>query len=397
MPTDDMHLSCAETPLWIPPLLTVDQLAPCKSCTLSLTATLAGPGAVVSTPNGLSVSENTTVSLSVNGVQYNLVESYLVAPGAHKLPGRQNPCDAEYLLYFNNSLYANERGIVLCLPIDIGTGPGTAYFKTLDTTVRNNRPTLATILPEGAQYMMYSGADLKGRSRTNAAPRELCDPTRRTVSYYVCLTPIAIEAPDFQRLSSYIDSNTYKGPPRPLTDAMKARVLALVTLIPALTCKGTTSSKDPGVAPTALKCYRIDKDKNIINNKVYVGDQKPPSTTLQDELDGKEDKTIEPPASIQPGDIEYIIGIVLGVVAGLGLCSLVAYFIWNNTFSGYAKVSAGPPPPPVVAATAPASSTSSNSSNSSTNPYLNPYIWIAAGGVIAVFLLGALVGALVFG
>ena len=89
----------------------------------------------------------TTVSLSVNGVNYNLVESYLVFPGAHKLPGRQNPCDAEYLLYFNNSLYAHETGIILCLPIDIGPGPGTDYFKRLDTTVRNDRPTLATILP----------------------------------------------------------------------------------------------------------------------------------------------------------------------------------------------------------------------------------------------------------
>jgi hypothetical protein len=210
-----------------------------------------------------------------------------------------------------------------------------------------------------------------------------------------------MEAPDFNRLVSYQDSNIYKGPPRPLTDAMKARVLALVTLIPALTCKESPLSKDPGVAPKALKCYRIDKYKNIINNKVYVGDQKPPNTTLQDELDGKEDTTTEPPASVQPGDIEYVISIIIGVVAGLGLCSLVAYFIWNNTFSGYAKVSAGAPVvgPPATSASSSGSSGSStsSSSDSSTNPYLNPYIWIAAGGVIAVFLLGALVGALVFG
>ena len=394
MPTDDMHLSCSETPLWIPPLLTVDQLAPCKSCTLSLTAKLAGPGAVVSTANGLSVSENTTVSLSMNGIQYNLVESYLVTPGAHKLPGRQSPCDAEYLLYFNNSLYAHETGIVLCLPIDIGSGPGTAYFKTLDTTVRNDRPTLATLLPEGAQYMSYSGADMKGRSKTNAAPRTLCDPTRRVVSYYVCLTPIAMEAPDFQRLSSYQDSNAYKGPPRPLTDAMKARVLKLVTLIPALTCKGGTGAKDPGVAPKALKCYRIDKDKNIINNKVYVGDQKPPSRTLQDELDGKVEQTTEPPASVQPGDIEYVISIVIAVLAGLGICSLAAYYIWNSTFRGYAKIAAGSPPPTVVV---PPTASATTSAAASKNPYLDPYVWMIAGGVALVFLLGALVGALVFG
>ena len=392
MPTDDMHCSCAETPIWIPPLFTADQLPPCLSCSLRLTSKIAGPGAVSSTRNGLSVSENTTVNLSVNGINYNLVESYLVFPGAHKLPGRQSPCDAEYLLYFNNSLYARETGIVLCLPIDIGPGPGTDYFKRLDTTVRNDRPTLATILPPDAQYMSYLGADLKGRSKSDARPRAVCEPVKRVVSYYVALTPARIEAPDYQRLRSLQSPDDYAGPPVPLTDTMKARILKLATLVPALKCDAKTSAKDPGVATKALKCYRVDKDKNIINNKVSVGDQAPPNTTLEDELNRKEDLS-EAPSAIQPGDVEYVIGIILGVLAGICGAALIAFYLWKRTFSGYLARVSGPtlPAGPAIPGLPGVPGVPSLSSM----PKVSPMAWLVAGVGIGAFLLGILIRSVV--
>ena len=390
MPSDDMHCSCAETPLWMPPLFTADQLPPCLSCSLRLTSKIAGPGAVSSTRNGLSVSENTTVNLSVNGVNYNLVESYLVFPGAHKLPGRQNPCDAEYLLYFNNSLYAHETGIVLCLPIDIGPGSGTDYFQRLDTTVRNDRPTLSTILPPDAQYLSYLGADLKGRSKSDARPRALCEPIKRTVSYYVALTPARMEAPDYQRLRSLQSPDDYAGPPVPLTDALKSRILKLATLVPALKCDAkTASSNDPGVATKALKCFRVDKDKNIINNKVYVGDQGPPNTTLEDELAGKGEAP-EAPSAIQPGDVENVLGIILGVVAGICGAALIAFYLWKRTFSGYLARLSMPGAP-----AAPGESSLPSLPSLPSAPSVSPIAWLVAGVGIGAFLLGILIRSVV--
>jgi hypothetical protein len=346
---------------------------------------------VSSTRNGLSVSENTTVNLAVNGVNYNLVESYLVFPGAHKLPGRQNPCDAEYLLYFNNSLYARERGIVLCLPIDIGPGPGTDYFQRLDTTVRNDRPTLATILPPDAQYMSYLGADLKGRSKSDARPRALCEPVKRTVSYYVALTPARMEAPDYQRLRSLQSSKDYEGPPVPLTDTMKPRILKLATLVPALKCDAKTSVNDPGVATKALKCYRVDKDKNIINNKVYVGDQAPPNTTLEDELAGKKEAP-EAPSAIQPGDVENVLGIILGVIVGICGAALIAFYLWKRTFSGYLARVSGPtlPAGPAIPG-APGLPGVPGVPSLSSMPKVSPMAWLVAGVGIGAFLLGILI------
>ena len=87
-----------------------------------------------------------------------------------------------------------------------------------------------------------------------------------------------------------------------------------------------------------MKCYRLDQQKDIIGDKVYVGDQKRPDTlaneisktnTEIDSLDGISD------ASIRPGDIEKWLGITLGVILGVIICATVAYYVWKYTFKNY--------------------------------------------------------------
>jgi hypothetical protein len=95
------------------------------------------------------------------------------------------------------------------------------------------------------------------------------------------------------------------------------------------------------VSTKSLKCYRIDKRRDVINDKVYVGDQKKPGRTLDQEIaDNAIDLSgsdVDPTTgnSVRPGDIETILGIVLGVTVGVIVCATIAFLIWKYTFSNY--------------------------------------------------------------
>ena len=98
--TSDSIFSCDETPLKCPQLMDIARIYPCTSCTLRLNADVSGPGIVNAHPNGLLLDENPQTTLTVNGIQHNLIESFIYVPGAHRLPGQQEPYRMEVALYF---------------------------------------------------------------------------------------------------------------------------------------------------------------------------------------------------------------------------------------------------------------------------------------------------------
>lgn len=375
--SEDNYFGCKETPIAFPLGFLASQLPPCTSCTLRLSSKEAGTGAVRDSPTGLSVTESPTVAWTINGIVYNLLESFLVFPGAHKLEGRQTPCDAEYLLFFRAMIDGEDRQACLCIPIDIGSGPSAPYFRTLDATVRAGRPALSSILPAGTQVLSYRGADLRGRSAKNARPRSFCDPVKRTLTYYVCLTPTRMEAPDFARLKTLAPSHA--GPARPATDAMSTRLIKLGTLIHEIVLETNLKKKGrvkgEGVPTEAMKCVPLDPDRDIVGDKIYIGGKQ--QTSLRDELSSE-----APPAdsaSIKPGDIESTVGLVIGIALALVLCSFIGLFIWSRAFGNYERVAGASINVAALLPTLPTVTVS-------------PQLWYIAGGGFALFFFGLLIG-----
>jgi len=343
----DNAFGCAETPVWIPSGFNITRIPPCGSCDLRLIAKLAGPGNVTPLPEGLLINENPTASLRINGLGHNLVAAILTFPGAHRLPDRQEVCDAELMLYFQNDRDSTKH-VCLCLPVDAGVGIGTRYFGTLATGILKGRPTVETLIPAGATFISYKGADMRGRDAKRSRLRSKCDPVSSFVTYYLCLKPIYISPIDYKRLKTrFLEEDTYVGPVKPLADAVVDRLIRI-----GLFVSGIKVGEDNVVAKTStnnLKCYKIDPGRDIKDGRVYVGGEKAPKRTLQDELAMKDDglagegdalgEFASKSGTIKPGSIEKILAIVIGVTIGLILCATIAYFVMRKTFDNYIPAS----------------------------------------------------------
>jgi hypothetical protein len=335
MAAADNIFSCNETPLKFPQLMDITRLYPCISCKLRLNAQIPGTGNVRQYDTGLVLDENPQTTLSINGIQHNLLESHIFLPGAHRLPGQDEPSVAEVALYFRTDNRQNE----VCLFIPVNIGAPNPYFASLDTIVRN-RPTVGTLVSPTSSIISYRGADVRGRNSKDNRPRTMCDPISKIITYYVLMTPTTISAADYQRLKNLAVGSV--GPAKPITEVIESRY-KLLTRIDGITVINTIrpeSSKDSGIATKAMKCYRLDKDKDVVNDKVYIGGH--PGSTLDKELTAtdatKADGEDSRDTSIQPGDIEKWIGIIIGVVLAILIVSFLIYIIWNGTFRNYMQV-----------------------------------------------------------
>lgn len=315
----------------------IKQLYPCLSCKIRLNAQIAGPGNVTKHETGLLLNENPQTTLSINGIQHNLLESYIYIPGAHRLPDQQEPYPLELACYFRND--DGQKQVCLCIPVQIGAA--NSYFSGLNQVIRN-RPTLGTLVSPTSSILSYRGADMRRRSGRDSRPRSACDPISQVITYYVVMTPTTIAASDYQILLSIAKGAA--GPPKPITEVIESKY-KLLTRIDGMSV--VTSAKPPvskkvkdGVSTNAMKCYRLDKDKDVVNDKVYIGGR--PGSTLDKELESKQasdaDGEDSQDTSIQPGDIEKWIGIIIGVIIGLLIIAFLIYIVWSGTFRDYIKV-----------------------------------------------------------
>ena len=333
---DDM-LGCAETPVWFPFAFDMSQLQACLSCTLRLTAKIAGPGDVSPRVEGLLLNENPMTTLAVNGIQHSLIETVLMFPGAHRFPNMQNPYPAEMALYFRNTIDVSKR-ICLAIPLQVGVGPANAYFATLDKGIYAGRPTATSLLSPTTEFIVYRGADLRGRSADDSRPRAWCEPVNTVLSYYVSVAPAHITAPDLARLMARAGAGR-KGPAKPLTEIVKTRIVNIGMRVEGIKLDGPgvgNTGSSGAVTTKQMKCHRLDEDLDIEGDKVYIGGKRP-GTTLADELLRPSDDgdAAVPDSAVQPGDIEKILAIVIGVTIGVLLCGALAYFLWNKTFTNY--------------------------------------------------------------
>jgi len=335
MSVADKLFTCQETPVWTPATFDPRALPACLSCTLRLSSLLPGPGSIQPSDIGFTVDENPTTILSINGIDYNLSKAELVIPGLHRLYGMQTVCDAEYIVSFRNTGDA-KKTVLFCIPLTIGDGHGTAYFKNMGVISRA-QPTLSQLVSPDTAFMTYPGASLYGRTKTTSAPQQICNPISYPVTYYVALTPSSITSADYQRLHSQLSSK-HKGGPVPVTEITMTRATSLLTYITSMKLVGPKSEKEAedAMSTTALKCHRIDPNKDIKNDKVYIGGA-PNENTLKKELENAAsgDTPDGDSATVKPGDIEKIVSIVLGVTIAVIICAAIVYFVWKGTFSHY--------------------------------------------------------------
>ena len=340
----DNFLSCAETPLWVPITFDISTLQTCMSCSLKLTADIGGPGNIRPQETyGLVFEESPLATLSINGIQHNTFRSHMVFPGAHKLPGTNSTYPCEVIIYFQNTKMPGKH-VCLILPIDIGVGDTNEYFYKLTNDVRNDRPPMTTLLHPKLQFLSFDGASLNGRTLKDSRPRERCDPTQEIVTYYIVLEPLKILHDDYARLRSLHGGG--QGPPKPVLDIMPDRLRKLGTIINGITLvsKGNDSdskNKKNGVATNAMKCYRLNTDKDIVGDRVYVnGKDKPGTSLLSDELIKAATELNTPTidtstSSIQVADVEKYIGIAIGVALGLIVTATIAFYVYKFVFKSY--------------------------------------------------------------
>lgn len=296
-------LSCEESPLFFPNGMSVDSINLCKTCTLRLVSKLPGPGNIIGVnENNIIINENPTNSFIVDGIMYNLMQTVLVFKGLHRLPGRNLVSDAELCLAFSPSQGKGEGFVVLCLPIDIGDTTQKNYFSTISNYPSGNRPAIGSLISESATFLSYRGPSIFSlRTKKNPRPRDVCDPIKTHMRYFICLTPIRMNVKDYERFYEMMPKEKYTNP----AGATLTRIVETVEPIAELTverCKlltringitVETATKRPkavvnsaqGYSPDSLKCYRLDKQRDIVDDKIYInGNGRPGNTTLTKEM-----------------------------------------------------------------------------------------------------------------
>ena len=335
----DSYFTCKETPLWIPTTFDLDSIPTCTSCVLRLSSPSAGLGNLQA---DLSFSESPLTTLSINGIQHNAVGSILTIPGAHKFGNQQSPWEAELFVYFQNTTVAKKL-IWLCIPLEIGKGPANSYFSTLTQEVRNDRPTLSSVLTKDCTFLSYEGASMAGRTFEDPRPTSMCD-VPSIVTYYVAMKPAQILGTDIARLRT-IGISFGKKLPKPVTSAGAKDVYRLCTRIQGILLDQPTGLQSDGGVPTkAMKCVRLDSKQDIVGDKVYIGKNKP-GTALSAELvaaaSGQTDTDTlllqNQETAIQAGDIEYVLSIVIGVIIGIVVAATITVFIYTFVYVRYAE------------------------------------------------------------
>jgi hypothetical protein len=101
------------------------------------------------------------------------------------------------------------------------------------------------------------------------------------------------------------------------------------------------SSKNGVYLTRALQCQRIDPVRDVKNDAVYLNESRGP-TTLKEELDMVSAldaplDVITSAAGTRAAQIQHTLSIVVGVVLGILIFAIVAYFALRHTYKGYEK------------------------------------------------------------
>jgi hypothetical protein len=371
---DAQSFNCRDTPIAIPAGFDLKQI-PKDGATLRLVSPVAGTGQVTplpiggGTPNGegLALHESTLTELRVNQSDTNnlsrnpLLDTRLSIPAAHSFPGVN--AVAELFLYFSDGTGKDrdtadgplrDRWICLSITCILGadTDPTAQYFTSLTPGgTATNRPVLTKLFAPTDTFLEYRGADLRGRTYTNPRPRDKCD-APSYVRYFVCTTPISIGSQaTVDRLTSLASGAPGKippGPPRQGGSTSQSDLTRKVSRVEGIRLGNPATTSGLGSkATSALKCYRIDPEKDVKNGRVTIGRKS--KTTLAEELLQKEAAggqtmgvEVSTAGSVQPGDVEFWLAIAGALLLTTILVGVLYYFGFSKAATAAAAAAAVP-------------------------------------------------------
>jgi len=333
-------LDCTETPFRPPKTLSRNDLAVCSSCELLFSSDVVGPkDIVVLDKGGLQLNESPLVQITYNNTTYGLSNSYLWPRGIHRDFKVDTNYDLELNLYFRD-VYSPDKYMGVVIPITIDDSKAKPYFSEINTGRRSIN--IETLIEKDKPLLVYKGIDLRSRdaAKKQAAPQ--CSSLISTLSWFV-LSPTFISNVDANRIRSFRlpVSNTIPTPDHEIT-LERARKLCMT--IPRIILKRdkevnkAVSDAGAGVYLTrALQCQRIDPEKDVRGNAVYLN--APPERTLHRELEDSANLTKPIDAKGVPGvranDVENMLALVVGITIGIVCVALLAYGMYNLVFKQF--------------------------------------------------------------
>jgi len=332
----DVGLNCSETPFRPPKTLGVSDLAICNSCNLVFSSEVAGPKEIVILDKGgLQLNESPLVQLTYNTTTFGLAAAYIWQNGIHRNFKADKNFDLEMNLYFRD-LYKPDSYIAVVIPITIDDKKGNPYFSEIATSRRTI--TMESLIEKGQPSLIYKGIDLRNRDNSKKQTAPQCQSLTASMNWIVFPSTF-ISSADANRLRSYRlpESNTL---PAPDHDITLERARKLCMLIPKITLKSDKKQtpQQTGVYLTrALQCQRIDPEKDVRGDAVYLSGisdrtlekELEEATNLNDPLDAKGKP------SIRAKDIENTIAIIVGVILGIVLIALVIYGLYYFAFKRF--------------------------------------------------------------
>lgn len=339
-------LDCSETPFRPPKTLSRTDLPICNSCTVIFNGSVAGPKELKPQGvGGLILNESPLIQIEYNERTYGLSKTFLWQNGIHRDFKIDTNYDLELNLYFRD-IYYPEKMLAVAIPLTIDDANGKPYFSEMNTGV--STIPMDTIINNG-QILVYKGIDLQGRDGEKKQKAPQCSDISSNLTWLI-FSPSFIKSADAAKIRSIQlpNTNTVPLPDHEITLARARQMCMLIptvrikTAVDAMLVKKAEAAKNKDVFLTrALQCQRIDPSKDVRGDSVYLN-SKQGGNTLEKELDDAANlnKSIDEKknGSYRAKQIEDLIAIIVGVILGLVLISLVAYYIFTHLYKGYLPV-----------------------------------------------------------
>jgi hypothetical protein len=366
-------LDCTETPLFPPRVAGLGDISVCNSCNLVISASVAGPKSYIfrEGKDGLGIDESPLATLTYNGHSYGLLETVLWKQGAHRDFKAEVPYDMEMNVYFRD-IYEPRNLVAIAIPITIDDSRGKHYFTELTNQNPASRGENLEQLIGPGPVLTYKGIDLRGRNFKRPTGSAQCNSVDSNLTWFVIPTTYisnsnaakirSIENPltsDAERTAARTararmteaeikrDVLSNALPPMPDHELPMERIRAMTMIVQKMETQTSVNSQKSsadkasatnGIYLTrALQCQRIDPVRDVKKNVVYLPDSR--KTTLKEELETA--ASLDQPllegrdTGIRASEVESLIALILGIVVGILLFGVIAYYIMLYVYKDY--------------------------------------------------------------
>lgn len=280
MSANDALLTCAETPLAWPTSVDLSDVKVSRTSALHMFAPAAGSLQILTrrqgAGDGVNIEESPTVGADFRGQRYSLEEVVFHAPGLHVFPGQTAVYPAELHIHMR-TFSAPQRGVTVVVPVSHlvnPSQPGQAYFAACaaQPDPAAQRPSLTSLLPPGADLLIYRGPDIRGRT-ADSPTTDQCASDAAKREFVLVLDVAFIRATDLERIpregSLSTDPRDLPAPGvAPTEKLLRDRILRTTTIArPGLTATVSDASGAPAPSPAMeLQCNPV----SVVNGRDVV-------------------------------------------------------------------------------------------------------------------------------